>query len=674
MRSLFSELRRRNVYRAAAFYAAAGWLLVQIATQVFPFYELPNWTVRLVIAVVVLGFPFAMALAWFYEWTPQGIKRESQVAHSPDLTRAAGRKYDRWIIAVLSVAIVLLLANQFVLHKDSPAMPEKSIAVLPFENLSEDPANSYFAAGIQDEILARLTKIGQLKVISRTSTQQYASKPANLGEIARQLGVANILEGSVQKSAGTVHITVQLISAASDNHLWAESYDRKLDDVFGVEGEVAGAIAQTLKAKLSGDEQQALADGGTDNAQAHDAFLLGLSLKQRVSDDSPDGVRRTRDQFAQAVKLDPKFALAWAHLSMIQSFMYFNSIDRSPQLLNDAKSAAETAMVLLPELGEGYLALGYYRYWGLRDFDSGLQAFEQAQRRLPNNTEVMGAIGLIERRQGHWQASLEHSERAVSLDPRNTWWLENLANDYSSLHDYPQALATLDRALEIQPNDPALIAAKADVYQAQGDLDAAQSLLDPLSFDPKIPSVFEIKIWQLLLRRDPATAVSHLQHALRDDETSKSTLRGPHYLDLALAEHMLGDTEATHDALAKALEALTALPPSEQGDSRVIAYYAMAHAGLGDKETALREANRAMAANDNDAITRPKSEVTLANVYALLGDNDDAIALLTHLIDVPNGLTPGILKTNPLWDSLRSDPRFQKLVNDGDNFRKDAKP
>jgi TolB-like protein len=282
--SFFAELKRRNVFRAAAFYAASAWLLVQVATQVFPLFRIANWLVRWVIVAAALGFPFWVLFAWFYQWTPEGLQRETETTPLQPGARQSRRNVDRWIMAMLAVAVVLSLTDKFVLRERAgqvAATPEKSIAVLPFENLSDDKSNAYFTDGIQDEILTRLAKIADLKVISRTSTQHYKSKPENLPEIARQLGVAHILEGSVQKSGDAVRVNVQLIKAATDSHLWADSFDRKLTDIFAVESEVAKAIANQLQAKITGREAIVIAEKPTANPQAYDAYLRGLASSLR---------------------------------------------------------------------------------------------------------------------------------------------------------------------------------------------------------------------------------------------------------------------------------------------------------------------------------------------------------------------------------------------------------
>src|SRR5713101_2310063 len=357
--NFFAELKRRNVYKVAIAYAVVAWLLMQIASQIFPFFEIPNWAVRLVVLLLVIGFPVAMILAWAFELTPEGIKRAEDVDLSKSVTRKTGRKLDFFIIAVLLLVIGILLFQRF--HRNVPSvtasLAEKSIAVLPFENLSEDKANAYFADGIQEEILTRLAKIADLKVISRTSTQQYQSKPGNLSEIAKQLGVANILEGSVQKAADQVRVNVQLIQVASDSHLWADTYDRKLVDIFAVESEMAKAIADALQAKLTGGEQQALAAKPTNNAEAYDAYLRGLALEVRAS--SPTDSEKVVGFYERAVQLDPAFALAWARLSRANAQVYFGGLDKTSARNDVAQRAFNTAQKLQPNSLETLLAQAY---------------------------------------------------------------------------------------------------------------------------------------------------------------------------------------------------------------------------------------------------------------------------------------------------------------------------
>src|ERR1700719_3699400 len=348
MKSFFAELKRRNVYKVAVAYAVASWLLIQVATQVFPFFEIPNWAVRLVVLLLIAGFPVALIFSWAFEITPEGIKRESEIESDKSITHHTGRKIVALTIALAVVAAGLLAFQLFRGKSTTPLtniagqanpISAKSAAVLPFENLSDEKSNAYFADGIQDEILTRLSKIASLKVISRTSTQKYKSAPDNLREIGRQLGVANLLEGSVQRAANAVHVNVQLIRASTDEHLWAESYNRKLDDVFGVEGEVASAIADQLNAKLSGTEQKAVTDKPTQNTAAYDAYLRGLSIEHNQY--SYDAYQKAAHEYTEAIQLDPNFAFAWARLAVLRSFLFFNAVDANTNTAAAVKDAAD---------------------------------------------------------------------------------------------------------------------------------------------------------------------------------------------------------------------------------------------------------------------------------------------------------------------------------------------
>jgi TolB-like protein len=421
MRSFFTELRRRNVYRAGAAYAVAGWLVVQIATQVLPIFEVSPLVLRIIVLIIIAGFPLVLVLSWVYEVTPQGIVKTDEVAPNASITQRTGQRLNAVIIGTLAIAVLFLLAQRYLFPQRAAEtkapVSEKSIAVLPFDNLSDDKANAYFAEGIQDEILTRLAKVGALKVISRTSTQHYASKPDNLPEIARQLGVANILEGSVQKIGDAVHINVQLIRAATDDHLWAEIYNRKLDDIFGVQGEVAGAIALALNATLSGAEQAAVTDKPTQNAAAYDAYLRARALDGAGY--SFDVARKQVDAYTEAVRLDPNFAAAWGNLAGVEGYLYFNGVDPQRYTLESIKHATDSALRLRPELGEAQIAQGGFRYRVLRDFAGAQQSFEAVLRQSPNNNLALQLLGLVERRQGHWGQALIHLQQAATLDPRN---------------------------------------------------------------------------------------------------------------------------------------------------------------------------------------------------------------------------------------------------------------
>ena len=403
-KAFFGELKRRNVYKVAVAYAVAGWALSQGIAQVFPVFDVPNWAIRSIVVLIIIGLPIALVLAWMFELTPQGIKR----AETADAMPATSRRNKRtWIYVVVIgglVSIGLFFLGRYTAPTLTP-LPAKSIAVLPFENLSEDKANAYFADGIQAEILTRLAKIADLKVISRTSTQQYQSKPANLDEIAKQLGVTNVVEGSVQKAADQVRVNVQLVNVQTGSQLWAETYDRKLTDIFSVESEIAIRIATSLQAKLTGREEQALAAKPTNNPEAYDAYLRGLAFESR-SNYSSDALFKAIDFYALAVRLDPNFALAWARLSGAHALLYFLRRDATTARRDAAKDALENAQKLQPNSPETLLFLGYYQYWVLRDYGLAKTTFERVGEMLSGNSEVLYALGAVARREGNWDESV----------------------------------------------------------------------------------------------------------------------------------------------------------------------------------------------------------------------------------------------------------------------------
>src|SRR5881409_3520911 len=421
------------------------------------------------------------------------------------------------------------------------AVPEKSIAVLPFENRSRDPDNPYFADGIQDEILTRLSKIADLKVISRTSTQHYKSAPENLPEIARQLGVAHILEGSVQKSGDAVRVNVQLIKAANDSHLWADTFDRKLTDIFSVESEVAKAIADQLRAHISGREEQVIAAKPTDNPEAYDAYLRGLAytLKTQTTPASSLGAEK---YLKQAVRLDPKFALSWALLSYVDALGYITlTLQPTVALSEEARQAAETALTLQPNLGEALMAKGFYNYACLKDYDTAVRYFEQARQFLPNNSRIPESMAYVARRRGQWDRSEAYFNEAERLDPRNVSLLGQHALSYTMLRRFPGALRKLDQVLDIIPDDADTLSTKAAIAQAEGDLPRASALLAPLRPAAGLAQALETQVYQAILERRPAEIVSRLKEILAKPDPALGFLNGELRFWLGWAQEAAGD-------------------------------------------------------------------------------------------------------------------------------------
>jgi TolB-like protein/Tfp pilus assembly protein PilF len=672
-KKFFGELKRRNVYKVAVVYAVVAWLLIQVATQVFPLFEIPNWAIRLVVLLLIIGFPVALVFAWAFELTPEGLKRTEDVDLNKSITRGTGRKLDFLIIAVLLLVIAVFAYQRFGPGSQvGAAAPEKSIAVLPFENRSEDKANAYFADGIQDEILTRLSKIADLKVISRTSTQHYKSAPENLPEIGRQLGVAHILEGSVQKSGDAVRVNVQLIKAANDSHLWADTFDRKLTDIFSVESEVAKAIADQLRAKLTGREGQVIAAKPTENVEAYDIYLRGLAYSLKPS--NPSNALGAQKYLREAVRLDPKFALSWALLSYIDSRGYITlNLQPTVALREEARQAAETALTLQPNLGEAVLAKGYYYYACLKDYDTAVRYFEQARQFLPNSSRIPEVLAYVARRRGQWERSESYFNEAEQLDPRNVNLLAQHALSYMVLRGFPEALRKLDQVLNITPDGVDALAQKASIAQAEGDLPRASAILAPLRPGADRTQALETQIYQTILERRPEALIPRLREILAKPDPALGFYNGELRFYLGWAQEVAGDRAAAQESWRQARSDLESFLKQQPENFQLIGDLALTNMGLGGKVAAMALSERAMAAIpvEKDALLGPFPMEILARVAARTGDPDRAIAALEKLLSIPYGsplaegvpLTPALLRLDPMFDPLRGDPRFEKLAH-----------
>jgi TolB-like protein/tetratricopeptide (TPR) repeat protein len=551
-------------------------------------------------------------------------------------------------------------------------IPEKSIAVLPFENRSHDPDNAYFADGIQDEILTRLSKIADLKVISRTSTQHYKSAPENLPEIGRQLGVAHILEGSVQKSGDAVRVNVQLIKAANDSHLWADTFDRKLTDIFSVETEVAKAIADQLRAHLTGREEQEIAAKPTDNPEAYDAYLRGLAYTLKAAS-TPANALGAQKYLREAVRLDPKFALSWALLSYVDASGYLAlTLQPTVAVREEARQAAETALTLQPNLGEAIWAKGYYHYACLKDYDTAVRYFEQARQFLPNSSTIPQSLAYVARRRGQWDRSESYFSEAERLDPRNVYLLSQHAFNYICLRHFPEALRKLDQVLDITPDDVDTLALKAAIAQAEGDLPRASALLAPLYPNADDTQALETQVYQAILERRPAQIIPRLKEILAKPDPALGYNNGELRFWLGWAQEVDGDHAAAQESWRQARSELEPFLKEQPENYILIGDLALTNMGLGDKAAALALAERAMAAVpiEKDAVDGPIRIEILARVAARMREPDRAIAALQKLLSIPYAgplaigppLTPALLLLDPMFDPLRNDPRFQELI------------
>ncbi len=684
MNSFFHELKQRKVYRVALGYAVVAWLVIQVSATVLPAYHAPEWILPIFITTVALGFPVALVLAWAFEM--KGVVIEKTTEPAGRLSTA--NKHRVWLLAAVGLVISALAVGGYWLwhpwHKTATApqrtsaaasaMAEKSIAVLPFENLSEDKTNAYFADGIQEEILTRLAKIADLKVISRTSTQRYQSKPGNLSEIAKQLGVANVLEGSVQKAGDTVRVSVNLIQAASDSHLWADTYDRKLTDTFGVESEIAKTIAEQLQVKLTGREEQALAAKPTNNPEAYDAYLRGLAFDARRRGYAISPLREATGFYERAVQLDPNFALGWAQLSRAHAQVYFNGADTTATRRDAAKMALENAQKLQPNSPETLLALGYHQYWVLRDYRLAKSTFGLVSKMLPGSSEVPFALGLVARREGNWDESIAYLEQALVLDPRNVELLDETASTYGFIRQFPTALKLYDRALDIDPNDPGLIAFKANPYQAEGNLEEATKVLSEINARTGSTTAFTIKIVQLRLERNLSEVTRLLQARQAQHHFGSEIDKGINEVSLAIAQRLNGDIAGANVIADQARNTLEPLCKNEPDNALFAAVLSLANAALGEKDAALKVAERAITLlpSVKDRVLGPGFEENLALIQTMVGENSRAISTLTRLLQTPyrgwlygrTPVTPALLKLDPLWDALRADPAFQKLCEE----------
>src|SRR6266508_701647 len=476
-------------------------------------------------------------------------------------------------------------------------IPEKSVAVLPFENLSRNPDNAYFAEGLPDEILTRLSKIADLKVISRTSTQHYKSAPENLSEIAKQLGVAHVLEGSVQKSGDSVRVNVQLIKAASDSHLWADTFDRKLTDIFSVESEVAKVIADQLRAKLTGREEQVIAAKPTDNPEAYDAYLRGLAYSQKTANTTANTLNAQK-YLKEAVRLDPKFALAWALLSYVEAVGYRTEfLQPTVALREDARQAAETALTLQPNLGEAVLAKGFYHYACLRDYETAVRYFEQARQLLPNSSRLFESLAFVTRRQGQWDRSESYFNEAERLDPRDVSLFTQHALSYKDRRLFPETLRKFDQVLNITPDDVETLAEKAAIAQAEGDLPRAAALLAPLHPNADNPAALGTQVYQAILERRPPQIILRLKEILAKPDPALDYGIGELRFLLGWAEEVAGDHAAAQESWRQARSDLKSFLKEQPDNSRLIGDLALTNMGLGDKAAAFKLIERDMAAN-----------------------------------------------------------------------------
>lgn len=655
MAGFFEEIKRRKVYRVAVAYIVVAGGAIQIASAVFPAWELPSWALRLVIVLLLIGFPISLILAWALEVTPEGIRT------TPTPPTAPRRK--RNVIALLAIGVIVsVAAGVLLLPRASARKIDKSIAVLPFENFSDDKENAFFADGIQDDILTNLSKISDLKVISRTSVMGYRGKEKNVREIGKALGVSTILEGSVRKAGNRVRVNVQLIDARNDEHIWAQDYDRDLTDVFAIQTDLAQKIAHELRAKLSPGEKAQMTRKPTENGEAYLAFVQALPLHRQVEDS--DKLLQAQQLYERALELDPKFALAAAQLSRLESWIY-RTHDPAPARREKARSLAERAIQLQPDCAEGHLALGFSYYYGDRDYENAMKEFVMAERGLPNEAEVYLAIGAIQRRQGKWKESNANLEKAASLSPNDPWPLQNLAFNYEVLRDFEAANKTVDRALKLNPDSLSLWSIKAQIAIGEkGSFEIAKRIVSNLTPEQAKSHLAGQAVQVLLLERKFAEALQAAE-GVSDDLLSKEPEALPmKYMVIGIAKKLQGDEAGGREAFLTAKRFAEKYVSDAPNEAARHSKLGVILAWLGEKEAAIAEGKRAteMLPEKVDAFDGPKLTEALAEIYAIVGEHDKAIDLLDDLLSRPSFVTVASLKVLPMWDWLRNNPRFNEVL------------
>ena len=679
--NFFAELKRRNVYKVAVAYAVVGWLLVQVATQVFPFFEIPNWAVRLVVLAIVIGFPVALVIAWAFELTPQGLKRTEDV----DLAAQGSRKSHAWVYVVIvgaAFSIGLIFIGRYTARNTatgartetatSSSIPQKSIAVLPFENLSDDKGAAYFADGIQDEILTKLASVADLKVISRTSTAKYKSKPEDLKTVSQQLGVATVLEGSVQKANDKVRVNVQLIDARADSHLWAKSYDRDIKDVFAVESEVAQEIADSLQAKLSPAEASTLSTAPTKDPAAYDLFLKG-EYEERLADSSlkAESFDQAAAWYRQAIARDPNFALAMARLVQNRIAYHWFVEQMSEAELTKVRSMAEQAVALAPNLAQVHVALGQFYYHGFRQYEQALAEFERALQLQPNASAALEYSGYVHRRQGQWERCLAELKRALEADPRNASLAANVSNTYIPLRMWKDAARAARHSLELDPYAAdGMRTLIGSILGGSGDINEAQRVLATFPAENKVlvsstfGNVRDItgdRAYVFVLARD-------FEAALKVWEAAGNTaVDERRQLSARVAIRVLGGdligAQAEAEKARQLLEERLRERPNDISSMTRLSWVYLALKRNSDATKLARQAANLLPP-EKDAVVGNELLTGLAEIEARTGATAEAVAILRGQLSVPAGGSVSIarLKIDPVWDPIRNDRGFQQLL------------
>ena len=667
VRSFFAELKQRIVYKVGIAYALVAWLLIQVAREIFPFFEIPNWAVRLVVLLLIIGFPVSLILAWALDLTPEGLKR----TESADDLPARSYRNRVWIyVIIVGVALStgLFFVGRYTVLRQTGTLgsPAKSIAVLPFENLSRDPDNAYFADGVQDEILTNLSRIADLKVIGRISVMQYKSGIVrDLREISQQLGVANVVEGSVQRSGNRVRVNAQLVDARNHRQLWGQTYDRDLADVFAIQSEIAETIASHLQAKLSSREQSAINRPPTSNITAFELYAQAKNVL--AIRNSRENLLQASNLLNQSVAHDPSFFQAYCQLAHTHDRIYFLGYDHTPARLALAEAAIEAAFRLRPDAGEAQLARAQNLYRGYLEYDAALAELEVAGQTLPNNAGVFELKGYIQRRQGKQEEAVRSLERAIELDPRNIFTLQQIGLSYHHLRRYAEEKSVLDRALAIEPKDVDTKVARAFVeFHWKADTRPLHQMLDSIRATNPATTQSIADGWLIcaLAERDPVAAKNAAIAAGANPPFTDEAVNFSRPFVEGVVARMTKDDDEARSAFTAARAEQEKIIEAQPNYGPPLCVLGLIDAALGRKEEALREGQRAVALlpMEKDAINGVAMIKYLAMIAAWVGDNDLACEQLAVAVRPPSRLTYGQLKLLPFWDPLRGDRCFEKIV------------
>jgi TolB-like protein/Flp pilus assembly protein TadD len=677
--NFFAELKRRNVYKVAVAYAVVAWLLIQAASILFPTFEAPAWVLKAFVLIVALGFPIALVIAWAFELTPEGMKRTENVAPGEVIPQWSRQKFAAMIAGLALLAAGLLAFELFHRKSASPlptpesaTIPAKSIAVLPFENLSDDKNNAYFADGIQDEILTKLATIADLKVISRTSTAKYKSKPEDLKTVSQQLGVATVLEGTVQRSGDKVRVNVQLIDARADTHLWARTYDRELKDVFAVESEVSQEIADALRAKLSPSEANLLATAPTRDPEAYDLFLKGeYELRQAEIVLTSELFDRADAFYRKALERDPNFALAAARLAESRLSRHWFTAPLTAPELDEVKTLVDRALTLAPDSAESHVALGIYHYHGYRQYEQALTEFRRAIELRPNSLDALVDSAYVYRRRGEWERALSEMSKAEKLDPRDTAIPENIGATYLNLRQWPEAKRAASRSLALDPHNVlAMRVLFLCFVNGDGDIPGARRTVSDLPAGTKVnPStvrgsvsaIVDQRTYLRVLEKDFSSALQDWEKESAEPAQRITRLAARTAIRVLAGQAAGGKVESEE---ARVL--LEARLHDRPDDTFAMTQLSWTYLALARNSDAFRLAHQAADSMpiEKDAMAGPIFAVGLAEVQARAGEPHDAVKALRRLLSIPAGMVVSLqrLKIDPVWDPLRSDPQFQELL------------